>query len=257
MASWWSNWETLAALNNLMLSATLVGAALTGVMAFLSYSRSKTHIDKLAGDVEVSQRNLKLLQNTAEEIRKELLATQQHQDINQLRLKTSKSSADELRQELIDARKRLEVAEAAVQAHEEQRAQNNGREENHDTLELEVEEIGGLSESQREQLIGLLDPGPKGNVDIFCAMDNEDSSLTARHLEEILTADGWKTSGVTQSVFSDPPKGIVLAVNSKETAPSYSSFLQRVFSTIGMRVSAKIDKKYREWSLTIIVGEHC
>jgi hypothetical protein len=46
----------------------------------------------------------------------------------------------------------------------------------------------------------------------------------------------------------------VLAVNSKETAPSYASFLQRVFSTIGMEVSAKIDTKYREWSLTIIVG---
>jgi hypothetical protein len=48
---------------------------------------------------------------------------------------------------------------------------------------------------------------------------------------------------------------VVLAVNNKETAPSYSSFLQRVLSTIGLAVSAKVDAKYREWSLTLIVGE--
>ena len=80
------------------------------------------------------------------------------------------------------------------------------------------------------------------------------SESTANQLEDILSSDGWKTNGVAQSAFSNPPNGIVLAVNSKETAPSYASFLQRVFSTIGMEVSAKIDNKYREWSLTVIVG---
>jgi len=30
--------------------------------------------------------------------------------------------------------------------------------------------------------------------------------------------------------------------------------LQRVFSTIGLEVSALVENKYREWSLTIIVG---
>ena len=248
--------ETLATLNNLMLSATLVFSALTGTLAFLSNSRSKTHISKLVDDVEVSQKNLKLLKKTAEEIRKELLETQQHQDINQLKLKTSKSSTDELRQELIDARKRLEVAEAAVRVHEEQHGSDIEADETHIDVELDLNEPDGLSQSQREQLIDLLDPGPKGNVDIFCVMGNDDSSIKAKHLEEILTADGWKTGGVTESVFSNPPKGLVLAVHSKETAPSYSSFLQRVFSTIGLSVSAIIDEKYREWSLTIIVGEN-
>ena len=85
-------------------------------------------------------------------------------------------------------------------------------------------------------------------------MGDPGSELTAKELEEILANDGWKTNGVSQSAFAKPPKGIVLAVNSKETAPSYASFLQRVFSTIGMTVSAKFDDKFREWSLTVIVG---
>jgi hypothetical protein len=84
---------------------------------------------------------------------------------------------------------------------------------------------------------------------------DETSQATAEQLEEILSNDGWKTNGVAQSAFSRPPKGFALAVHSKETAPSYASFLQRVFTTIGLEVSALVDeKKYREWSLTVIVG---
>ena len=254
MLSWWTNMESVAALNGWMLTATLVFAALTAIMVFLTIGKSKNLISGLYDDLETSHKRVKSLEKTAEEIRKELLQTQQHQDINQLKLKTSKSSAKELAQALLDARKRMEIAEAAIKAHREQEKKSGNTSESTDYLELELEPEGGLSESQREQLIDLLDPGPKGNVDIFCVMDDEMSEMTAKQLEEVLTADGWKTNGVAQSAFSNPPKGLVLAVNSKETAPSYASFLQRVFSTIGLEVSALVENKYREWSLTIIVG---
>ena len=246
--------ELVAALNGWTLTATLVFALLTGIMAFLTVGKSKKRVSGLFKDLESSHKRIKALEKTAEEIRKELLQTQQHQDINQLKLKTSKSSAKELTQALLDARKRLEIAEAAVKARREHEKINGDASEATEYLDLELEPEGGLSESQHEQLIGLLDPGPKGNVDIFCVMEDEMSEMTAKQLEEVLTADGWKTNGVAQSAFSNPPKGLVLAVNSKETAPSYASFLQRVFSTIGLEVSALVDNKYREWSLTIIVG---
>jgi len=248
--------ESVASLNGWMLAATLVFAVLTGIMVFLTVGKSKNLVSGLSEELQTSRKRIKSLEKTAEEIRRELLQTQQHQDINQLKLKTSKSSAKELTQALLDARKRMEIAEAAIKAHQEQEKQEEDADESEATeyLDLELEPEGGLSQSQREQLIDLLDPGPKGNVDIFCVMDDETSEMAARQLEEILTADGWKTNGVAQSAFSNPPKGFVLAVNSKETAPSYASFLQRVFSTIGIDVSAKMDNKYREWSLTIIVG---
>jgi len=254
MLSWWTNMESVIALNSWMLAATLIFAVLTGIMVFLTTGKSRNLVSRLSEDLKTSRKQIKSLEKTAEEIRRELLQTQQHQDINQLKLKTSNSSAQELRQALLDARKRMEIAEAAIKAHQEQEAIKADTPEAIEFLDLELEPEGGLSESQREQLINMLDPGPKGNVNIFCVMENERSELAAKQLEAILTADGWKTNGVAQSAFSNPPKGIVLAVNSKETAPSYASFLQRVFSTIGIEVSAKIDDKYREWSLTIIMG---
>lgn len=250
MLSWWTHMESVAALNNWMLTATLVCAVVTCILVFLTAGKSRNLINQLSDDLENSSKRMRLLEKTAGGIRKELLQTQQHQDINQLQLKTSKSSAHELRQALLDARKRLSVAEAAVKARRDQADDA----ETIEILDLELEPEGGLSENQREQLIDLLDPGPKGNVDIFCVMGDTLSELTADHLDEVLTADGWKTNGVSQSAFASPPKGLVLAVNSKETAPSYASFLQRVFATIGIEVSAKIDNKYREWSLTVIVG---
>lgn len=245
---------SVASMNQWMLMATLLFAVLTGIMAFLTAGKFKDQANQLSEDLEASRKRIRSLEKTAEAIRKELLETQQHQDINQLKLKTSKSSAAELKQALLDARKRLEIAEAAVKAHQQQVGKLDDETESIETLDLDLEPEGGLSESQREQLIDLLDPGPKGNVDIFCVMNDSGSELTAKQLEEIMANDGWKTNGVAQSAFSNPPKGIVLAVNSKETAPSYASFLQRVFSTIGMEVSAKLDNKYREWSLTVIVG---
>jgi len=255
MMSWWTDMNAVALLNNIVLIITLAFAALTGVMAFLSTGKMKNHVKALSEDITTSKKQIKSLEKTAESIRKELLETQQHHDINQLKLKTSTSSAVELRQELLDARKRLEIAEAAVKAHQEQQKIKKAESpEPSEPLSLEPEPTGGLSESQCEQLIDLLDPGPKGNIDIFCVLGDSPSELTAKQIEEILSNDGWKTSSVTQSAFSNPPEGIVLAVNSKETAPSYASFLQRVFSTIGMTVSAKFDSKYREWSLTVIVG---
>jgi hypothetical protein len=254
MLSWWTDMESVALLNNLMLMATLTFAALTGIMAFLSAGKTKHQLKGLSENLDLSRKQIKALEKAAETIRKELLETQQHQDISQLKLKTSKSSTAELRQALLDARKRLEIAEAAVKAHQQQQTPEKESPETITPLDLEPEPEGCLSESQREQLIDLLDPGPKGNIDIFCVIGDAGSELTAKQLEEILANDGWKTNGVAQSAFSNPPKGIVLAVNSKETAPSYASFLQRVFATIGMTVSAKFDSKYREWSLTVIVG---
>ncbi|BBO67096.1 hypothetical protein DSCA_10260 [Desulfosarcina alkanivorans] len=246
--------ESVAALSNWMLMSTVVFAVLTGILAFLTIGKSKRLVNRLSEDILSSRKQIKSLEKTAEEIRRELLKTQQHQDINQLKLKTSNSSAQELRQELLDARKRLEIAEAAIKEHQARESEDGDGSETMLTLDLELEPEGSLSDNQREQLIALLDPGPKGNVDIFCVMDDDGSELTAKQLDEVLTADGWKTNGVARSAFSNPPKGLLLAVNSKETAPSYASFLQRVFSTIGMDVSARIDKKYREWSLTVIVG---
>ena len=98
MLSWWTNMESIAALNNWMLTATLVFAGLTGIMVFLTAGKSRDLVGRLSEDLKTSRKRIKSLEKTAEEIRKELLQTQQYQDINQVRLKSSKTSTEELRQ---------------------------------------------------------------------------------------------------------------------------------------------------------------
>lgn len=283
MLSWWTHLDSLFTLHGSMLLVSVAFAILAGILLVLSTNKANKENRRLTERLESDSKQIRSLEKAAESIRKELLETQQHQDINQLKLKSTKSSAEELRQALFDAKKRLKIAEAAIEAHEpqetrasemvpplenevaaldhepdemdrvadffEQESVNDGV-----TLDIDLEIEGGLSESQKGQLIDLLDPGPKGNIDIFCVLGDEGSELTAKQIDETLAADGWKTNGVAKSAFADPPQGIVLVVNSKETAPSYASFLQRVLATIGLPVSAKIDKKYREWSLSVIVG---
>jgi septal ring factor EnvC (AmiA/AmiB activator) len=106
MLTWWTNMESLAALNTWMLAATMVFAVLTGIMVFLTIGKSKRLIDQFSEDAQNYRKQVKSLEKTAEGIRKELLQTQQHQDINQLKLKTSNSSAQELRQSLLDAQEK-------------------------------------------------------------------------------------------------------------------------------------------------------
>jgi hypothetical protein len=265
MLTWWTNLESVSALNNVLLFATLFFAALSGLLVFITVNRSRQHAARLNDELLVARKQIKTLTKTAETIRRELLQTQQHQDISQLKLKTSKSSSEELRHALLDARKRLKAAEEAINAHQapppeahlneaHDGSSNDADDHAIETVDLELEVDPGLSGNQCDQLVDLLDPGPKGNIDIYCVMGDENSERTAQQIEGIMTADGWKTNGVAQSAFTTPPSGLLLVVNSKQTAPSYASFLQRVFTTIGLPVTAKIDKKYREWSLSVIVG---
>lgn len=257
MLSWWANIEAVAMANAWLVTATILSALLTGILIFVKTGKQRRDTNGLIEALQSSHRQIKLLEKAAEEIRNELLEVQQCQDINQIKQQSNQTSTQELQNVLSDTQKRLMIAEAALKELE-----NTGTTKRHSTeasesiedLTIDMEPVIGLSDEQQEQLIGLLDPGPKGSVEIFCIMGDEDSETTAVQLESILSSDGWKTNGVTKSAFAKPPKGVVMAVNSKDTAPSYASFLQRVFSTTGIMVSPKVDEKYREWSLTIIVG---
>ncbi|MBI5062603.1 MAG: hypothetical protein HZB87_03800 [Desulfatitalea sp.] len=74
-------------------------------------------------------------------------------------------------------------------------------------------------------------------------------------MKQIFDDQGWSTSEIIQNAFSQPPEGFVLVIHSKETAPSYAKFLQRTLTTMGFSVSAQINNKYREWSISLIVGQ--
>ena len=55
MLSWWTNMESVVALNGWTLTATLIFAVLTGIMVFLTAGKSRNLVDRLSEDLETSE----------------------------------------------------------------------------------------------------------------------------------------------------------------------------------------------------------
>lgn len=196
-----------------------------------------------------SSQRLKSIESAAEDVHKELLDAQHERNILLKKLKVKEEEYQKLHLALEEAVKKNSNLKHSTK---DSFSKSNTGEKSKQTL---GEPQSPLSREQREQMIALLDPGPKGDVDILSVIGDDKSSMLANELNEIFKADGWTTKGVAQSAFSKVPEGIVLSVHSKETAPSYASFIQRTMATIGFPISATVNNKYREWSLTLIVGK--
>jgi hypothetical protein len=201
---------------------------------------------------DLSTKRLKSIESAAGDIRKELLEVQQQRDILTEKLKLKKEEIKKLHSVLDETvKKNAELKQTSKDC----LINDSNNQEITSEQSLNNRLDSPLNREQREQLIALLEPGPKGDVDILSVIGDDRSNLLAHELNEIFKADGWTTKGVAQSAFSKVPEGIVLSVHSKETAPSYASFIQRTMATIGFSVSAAVNNKYREWSLTLIIGK--
>ncbi len=248
----WSTISGVTVLSRILEIGMIIGAGVCFASVFM-LRRSDRRMAELRNDnVDVSSKRLKSIESAAGDIRKELLEVQQERDILIEKLKAKGEDYQKLQLALDDAVRKNASIQQSVK--EDIRGTKSSED-----LQASAPAPSGsespLSREQREQLIALLDPGPKGDVDILSIIGDDRSHLLATELDSIFNADGWTTKGVAQSAFSKAPVGIILSVHSKETAPSYASFIQRTMATIGFPVTAAVNNKYREWSLTLIVGK--
>lgn len=250
-----SLWNTISGVtlfSQILQIGIILGAACCLISVFLLSRADRRMLDVREDCTDLSNKRLKSIESAAGGIRKELLDTQQERDIMAEKLKVMQDDYEKLQLALEDAVKK----NANIKRIAKDRPVTG---ENQDTLNMDSAKtkkaVSPLSREQREQLIALLDPGPKGDLDILSIIGDDNSNMLAAELDEIFSADGWTTKGVAQSAFSREPEGIILSVHSKETAPSYASFIQRTMATIGFPVTAAVNNKYHEWSLTLIVGK--
>ncbi len=246
MLSWPGSVESITTLNTWSQFACIFFMILAAVCIFLLISASRETINILSEKASSSSSKKQSIQNTAGSIRKEMLKAKQDNDIARMRITSLEAENSDLRIKLIKSKKNLEDLEDQIKNLEVEHL------ETQDTLEEKA--TIAFSTEQQKLLIQILENGPKGHIDIFSVIGENSSHMLAEVLEKLLGNDGWTTNGVVATTYPTIPEGIILAVHSKETAPSYSSFLQRSLTTIGLSVSAKTNKKYREWSLTMIVG---
>lgn len=254
MFQWWSNLEALASLSGWMQIIAIVCAAATAVFVFQLWANGNRMINYLVDRERHASHRIKAVEKAAEKIRKDLLETQQNQDIADQKRRLAEMDSDALRKEMEKIRQRYSDAEGKL------------KERIDELKDMNITQTSGIGQTtgamksaldpqQRKMLTGLLKSGPKGELDIIAVLDDSDSNALALDIKKAFDEQGWTTQGIVQSAFSNPPKGITLVIHSKQTAPSYAKFLQRTFTTIGLPVAAQVNNKFREWSISMIVGQ--
>ncbi len=258
MESWWNNIETLSSFNTWMQIITLLAAALTLISIVQLWRNGSQMARNLLDRERRAAKRIKAVEKAAEEIRKELLATQQNQDIADQQRRLAQMDAETLRKEMQTVRKRYADAEGSLKNRIEALKnidQTQGTTQGSTTTQNFGEKTTQLDAQQKKMLIKLLKTGPKGELDIIAVLDDPLSHKAATELKAVFDDHGWTTQDIVQSAFTQPPEGIVLVIHSKQTAPSYAKFVQRTLTSAGLPVSAQINSKSREWSLSMIVGQ--
>jgi DNA gyrase/topoisomerase IV subunit A len=258
MNSWWGSIEAVSLFNSWMEIISLVGAALTLISIVLLWRHGNRMASDLISRERRAVKRIRAVESAAEEIRKELLTTQQSQDIADQQRRLAQMDAESLRKEMHSLRQRYSDAENSlknrIQALRDIDS-TQGITQNSTTSEAPSERTTQLDPQQKKMLLKLLKTGPKGELDIISVLDDPVSHQAATELKSIFDDNGWTTQDIVQSAFAQNPEGIVLVIHSKQTAPSYAKFVQRTLTSAGLPVSAQVNNKYREWSLSMIVGQ--
>jgi hypothetical protein len=246
-----------------------VGISLTAVCILLLWFQGNRMTRLLSEREENARQKIKAVEKAAEQIRRELLATQQNQDIADQRRRLAEMDADSLRKEVEKTRRRYSDADGALKeridelkgmsiTHTTRGASTSRSTSGFSSTEAPITPStpfsGSLDPQQRKMLAKLLGSGPKGELDIISVLEDPKSHEIASDLKTIFEEQGWGTSEIIRSAFSNPPDGFLLIVHSKQTAPSYAKFLQRSLTTLGLPVAAQINNKYPEWSISLVVG---
>ncbi len=256
MFTWWQNLDSVIVFNSWLQLITMIGAALTTISILLLWINGNRMSRYLIEREQSASKKIKAVEKAAEEIRKELLATQQNQDIADQRRRLAEMDAGSLRKEMEKIRNRYASAESALKDRIDELKDMNITSSGTTTQNIEpADQKGALDSEQKKMLAKLLNSGPKGEMDIISVLEDATSHETAIELKDLFDNQGWSTSEIIQSAFTHPPEGFVLVIHSKQTAPSYAKFLQRSLTTIGLPVSAQVNTKYREWSISLIVGQ--
>lgn len=258
MDSWWNTIEAVNSFNSWMEIITLLSAVLALISIVLLWRNGNEMTGHLIDRERRASKRIKAVEKAAEEIRKELLTTQQSQDIADQQRRLAQMDAKTLRKEMQGLRKRYSDAEGALKSRIEELKdidRTQGTTQNSATTQNFKESTAQLDTQQRKMLVKLLNTGPKGELDIISVLDDPISHQTAVELKSIFDEQGWTTQNIVRSAFGQPPEGIMLVIHSKQTAPSYSKFVQRTLASAGLPVAAQINNKFREWSLSMIVGQ--
>ncbi|MBW1867342.1 MAG: hypothetical protein JRI38_06315, partial [Deltaproteobacteria bacterium] len=241
---------TVSRFNNWMQFAVIVFAFLTAISGFLVWLSGNKISLQQTNAAALAQQNIKLYENTSLSVHKELVTLQQKQFETEQLLKVANTNLSRLRNQLKKAQKNQSEAEQALDQ------MKIGKDRIvHETKIPATPKKPALFSKFSEQFLDIMKQNSEGIIDIYAVQGDSASNKLAVEFDTLFKKAGWTTNGVAQSTFSQKIEGIVLAFNSKDTAPSYASFLLHAFTKLGIAVSTRVNSKYPEWSLSLIVSD--
>jgi len=248
--SWLDSIDTVSRFNNWMQFAVIVFAFLTAISGFLVWFSGNRISFQQTKSAALSQKKIKTYENTSLSVHKELVALQQKQFETEQLLKVANTSLSRLRKQLKETQKKQLKAEQTLGLIK------TGKDQISQEPEIPIASPKpSLFSKYDKAFLDILKQGNEGIIDIYAVQGDSKSRKLAANFDTLFKKAGWTTNGVAQSTFAQKVDGFVLAFHSKDTAPSYGSFLLHAFNKLGIPVSTRVNSKYPEWSLSFIVSD--
>lgn len=250
--SWWDSIDTVSRFNNWMQFAVISFAFLTAISGFLVWFSGNRIALQQTSLTALAQHKTKTYENTSLSVHKELVALQQKQFETEQLLKVANTNLTRLGKQLKKTQKKQFEAEQALSS---MAINKDGISDRLEMPAVPLTPQAPVSSKFDERFLDILKQGTEGIIDIYAIQGDTDSNELAANFDTVFKKAGWTTNGVAQSSFSQNIEGLVLAFHSKDTAPSYAFFLKEAFNKLGIAVATRVNSKYPEWSLSLIVAD--
>ena len=110
-----------------------------------------------------------------------------------------------------------------------------------------------LTNEQKGKFVDFISKS-KGKVVITSVLGDAEAVSFSKVIEGLIVKAGWEIEKTQLAQFNKNPKGVFIGVHSEETAPKYASLLQAAFNSIGIDVTAEINKKLSKHQLELVIA---
>jgi hypothetical protein len=115
----------------------------------------------------------------------------------------------------------------------------------------------GVTAEQRRLFVTFMKDKPRGRIGLLTVTGDGEAHDFALELEGMLREAGLDTEGVSQAVFPrEVPRGLLLRLRNKQTAPSHAGPVQLALEHIGFPTPGVPSAQEPANSVTLVIGRN-
>ena len=105
----------------------------------------------------------------------------------------------------------------------------------------------------RKSLANKLRTLTTAKIEIECPLGDTEALEFATHFKNVFEDAGWTVDGITQSVFTGSPKGLILRIHDTESTP-YSLVVPDILKEAGFSVFGAMQPAIPAGTISLLVG---